>query len=133
MDIKECMELLNRDATLIREDDTLVSATGAKRRNVGKTHYEDLPLDLLDGAADVMHMGKAKYGAENFRKGFDPVDTLGSILRHVSQLQRAVCTEDKDGSKGHLIDAESGKAHIHHAITSLLIAVDSMRKAGFKV
>lgn len=112
---------------------TYVSPTGALRNSVGKTPYAFLPLDLLDGAAQVMAYGATKYSPDNFRKGFPPREAMHSLLRHVTALQRAIALEDKAGDAGYLLDAESGQGHIHHAITSLLILVDSMRKEGFKV
>lgn len=110
-----------------------VSETGAKRNSNGKTPYSYLPLDLLDGAAKVMEKGATVYGLNNFRAGFEPIDALNSLLRHVASLQSAIVFEDKDGSQGHLIDSDSTQAHIHHVLTSALILVDSMRKKGFKV
>ena len=47
---------------------TYTSPTGALRNNVGKVPYGYLPLDLLDGAAQVMAFGAIKYSAENYRK-----------------------------------------------------------------
>ena len=113
-----------------------VSETGARRNSIGKTPYAYLPLDLLDGAAWVMQLGATKYGNGNYRKGFEPLDALNSLLRHVTSLQLAVSTEDMDGSAGHLLDdgaGGSGQAHIHHVITSALILLDSMRLKGYKV
>lgn len=117
--------------------------SGAKRNTVGKTPYGFVPLDLLDGAAKVMAHGSTKYGRleashpdgpdENFRAGFPPLETLHSLLRHVSELQRAVQTEDRTGARGHLRDADSGQGHIHHVITSALLLLQSMRKDGFDV
>lgn len=109
----------------------------ALRFNEGKTPYVYLPLDLLDGAARVMEYGEIKYsagGPENFRKGYsDLKNPLSSLIRHVEQLQRAVMKEDADGSAGHLLDKESGHAHIHHVITSAMLLIHSMRLKGWKV
>jgi hypothetical protein len=115
------------------EELQFVSETGAKRNSIGKTPYAYLPLDLLDGAAKVMELGAKKYNLNNFRAGFEPIDALNSLIRHVSSLQAAIIFDDKDGSQGHLLDSESGQGHIHHVLTSTLILVDSMRKKGYKV
>ena len=114
-------------------ENQFISTTGAKRNSIGKTPYAYLPLDLLDGAASVMEYGARKYSPENFRRGFLPIDALNSLLRHVTELQRAIQTEDKDGASGHLLDADSGFAHISHVLTSAMIVLDSMRKQGYKV
>ena len=110
-----------------------VSETGAKRNSNGKTPYAYLPLDLLDGAAKVMEKGAATYGLNNFRNGFEPLHALNSLIRHVTSLQQAILTEDKENDVGHLLDIDSGFSHIHHVITSTLILIDSMRKKGYKV
>ena len=115
------------------KEEQMVSDTGAKRNTVGKIPYQYLPLDLLDGASYVMEMGAAKYGNQNFRLNFNPLDCFGSLIRHVATLKQAVEQDDIDGSKGFLLDSESGKSHVHHVITSTLILIQSMRAKGWKV
>jgi hypothetical protein len=110
-----------------------VSPTGAKRNSVGKAPLGYFPLDLVEGAAAVMEYGAGKYSPGNYRKGFPPVEALHSLMRHVAAVQAAVEADDKDGSAGLLLDAESGQAHIHHVVTSALILVQSMKKEGWKV
>lgn len=107
----------------------------ALRFNDGKPPMAYLPLDLLDGAAKVMQYGAKKYGdSENFRKGYkDLTSPLSSLVRHVAELQRAILTQDKDGSKGHLIDGESKEGHIHHVMTSTLLLLHSMRLQDYEV
>ena len=112
---------------------TFTSETGAKRNSLGKIPYGDLPLDLLAGAAWVMNYGARKYGHSNYRKGFEPRDAMHSVLRHISSLQAAIEQDDKTGDKGLLLDDETKQAHIHHAITSLLILVQSMHLKGYAV
>jgi len=113
---------------------TYTSPTGALRNNVGKVPYGYLPLDLLDGAAQVMAFGATKYkDAENYRKGFPVLETLHSLMRHTTDLQRALATGDKTGDLGHLKDTQSKLGHIHHVITSALIMLDSMRLEGYDV
>jgi hypothetical protein len=109
--------------------------TKALRFNEGKTPYGNLPLDLLDGAARVMAYGAKKYGdSENFRKGYDDlVSPLHSLIRHTVELQRAIQTQDKDGTGGHLLDKESGEGHLHHILTSAIILLHSMRLKGYKL
>ena len=109
--------------------------TEALRYNSGKTPYAFLPLDLLDGASRVMEYGAEKYGdGENFRKGYaDLTSPLSSLLRHVSELQRAILTQDKDNGFGHLIDEESKQGHLHHVITSAMLLLHSMRLKGYKL
>lgn len=110
-----------------------VSPTGAKRNSVGKAPLGYFPLDLAEGAAAVMAYGAGKYSPGNYRKGFPPAEALHSLMRHVAAVQAAVEADDKDGSAGLLLDAESGQAHIHHVVTSALILVQSMKKEGWGV
>lgn len=110
-----------------------VSPTGAKRDSSKKTPYGLVPLDLLDGTARVFRLGEVKYGRSNYRKGFPPFETLGSVIRHLTSIQQAIDVEDFDGSKGYLLDAESGEAHVHHLSCSILIMIDSLRRAGYNV
>lgn len=106
----------------------------ALRFNEGKAPMGYLPLDLLDGAARVMEYGAGKYTVGNYRKGYsDLMSPLSSLVRHVSTLQRAIESEDKAGEQGHLLDAESGQAHVHHVITSAMLLVHSLRLKGYKV
>jgi len=98
-----------------------------------KVPYDLLPLDLLDGASRVFRHGMKKYARNNYRNGFEPVRLLGALLRHTASLQQAIEQEDLDGSKGFLLDEESGLSHIHHVLCSTMMLVDSMRKKGFKI
>jgi hypothetical protein len=106
----------------------------ALRFNTGKTPMAYVPLDLLDGAARVMEKGAVKYkDPENYRKGYPELRSpLSSLMRHLTELQRAIAEEDLDGSGGHLLDKESGEGHIHHLITSALLLLHSMRLKGYK-
>jgi hypothetical protein len=110
-----------------------VSPTGAKRNSVGKAPLGFFPLDLCEGAAEVMRYGAGKYSPGNYRKGFPPVEALHSLMRHVAAVQAAIEASDKDGSAGLFLDPESEQAHIHHVVTSALILVQSMKKEGWKV
>lgn len=106
----------------------------ALRFNEGKAPMGYLPLDLLDGAARVMEYGATKYTVGNYRNGYsDLMSPLSSLVRHVATLQRAMEAEDKDGAQGHLLDAESGQAHVHHVITSAMLLIHSMRLKGWEV
>jgi hypothetical protein len=120
----------------------IVRSTYAKQRaeatpgvalkfDAGKTDYSLMPLDLLDGVARVFAIGEQKYAADNFRTngGLDPRRTLAAAMRHLAVMQRVILTGDQKD----LADADSGEAHIHHAICSLLMCVDGLRQRGFKV
>jgi hypothetical protein len=103
----------------------------AMKFDSGKTPYDLLPLDLLDGTARVFKGGEGKYGVDNYRSngGFDPRRPLAAILRHMSEVQRAIITGDQE----RMIDKDFGEAHLHHAICSALILIDSLRQRGWNI
>lgn len=110
-----------------------VEPTEALRFNENKTPYGNLPLDLLDGAARVMHKGEAKYGRANYRKGYsDLMSPLHSLLRHVAAVQTAIETDDL-ATEGGLYDSETTECHVHHVITSAILLVQALRIKGYKV
>jgi len=117
------------------EEKELEAPKEALRFNEGKTPYAYVPMDLLDGAAKVMAYGAKKYNdSENFRKGYsDLLSPLSSVMRHLVEVQRSIHTNDLDNSKEHLYDKESGEAHVHHLVTSVLLLIHSMRLKGYRV
>jgi hypothetical protein len=98
-----------------------------------KPDYSLLPLDLLDGTVKVFEFGSKKYARDNFRAGFDPHRPLAACLRHLVEVQAALRLGNTEEGQARMADSESGLAHLHHAICSLLILVDSLRVKGFKV
>lgn len=116
-------------ATCIDEKSGRVEEIAVKHDS-GKTPYDILPLDLLDGAARVFGHGAKKYSRNNFRKGggFDPYRPLGAALRHLTEVQKALDTDNHDT----LIDKDFGESHLAHALCSLMILTDSMRQKGWK-
>jgi hypothetical protein len=97
------------------------------KHDSGKVPYSYVPLDLLDGTAQVLAFGAKKYDRHNFRKGFDPNRLLDAVLRHLTEVQTMLRTEKvEDG-----LDKESGLFHGHHAIADLLILIDTLRKKGY--
>jgi hypothetical protein len=135
---KRCLERLEKFRMSITDCPPPVIPETAKgvalRFNEGKTPMAYVPLDLLDGAARVMEKGAVKYkDPENYRKGYPELRSpLSSLMRHLTELQRAIAEEDLDGRGGHLLDKESGEGHIHHLITSALLLLHSMRLKGYK-
>lgn len=128
--------VVNSNLRLIPEpvkETPMGEASTAIKHDEGKPDYSLVPLDLLDGVAQVFKHGEQKYNRHNFRKGFEPDRLIASTLRHLTELQSAIRTEDKNGEQGHLLDKESGHGHIHHAISSLLMLVHSLRLKGYKV
>lgn len=131
--IQRLGEAMDRHVASTAAESRHVSTTGAIRDNKAKVDYSLVPLDLLDGCARVFKIGETKYGRWNFRKGFEPSNTLGSVFRHLMEVQRAIELGDREGDLGHLLDAETGEGHAHHLLCSVLIMLDSLRRDGFKV
>jgi hypothetical protein len=125
----------NGKSTGVKEEEKKKAPKEALRFNEGKVPMAYVPLDLLDGAAKVLAYGAKKYGdPENYRKGYsDLLSPLSSAIRHLVELQRAIMEKDVDNGKGHLLDSESGEAHVHHLLTSTLLLLHSMRLQGYKV
>lgn len=123
------------DVEVDEDEKELEAPKEALRFNEGKTPYAYVPMDLLDGAAKVMAYGAKKYNdSENFRKGYsDLLSPLSSVMRHLVEVQRSIHTNDLDNSKEHLYDKESGEAHVHHLVTSVLLLIHSMRLKGYRI
>jgi hypothetical protein len=109
------------------------SETGAIRFNEGKAPMQYLPLDQLQGLCKVLQSGEFKYGRSNWRHGFDPFVSLGSVIRHLSEIRLAIEVEDKSNEQNHLYDKESGMPHIDHLLASLIILRNDMVLKGYKI
>lgn len=87
------------------------SVTGVKHDD-GKPRMDLLPFDSLEEVAKVLSYGAQKYGAHNWRKGFDYSRLVGATLRHLSAWQ-----------SGQDTDKETGLSHLAHAAASLLFII----------
>lgn len=90
----------------------------APKFDAHKTRVDLLPVDPLTEIADVFGFGATKYFANSYRSGETVVwsRTYGSILRHLFAFWNG---EDKD--------PESGKSHLAHAGTQLMILMEHTR------
>lgn len=75
----------------------------ADRFNEGKARLTLLSPYAQEGCARVLMFGAQKYAPWNWTKGLPTAETLDSLLRHVSAIQR-----------GEVYDQESGLPHIDH-------------------
>jgi len=83
------------------------------KNDAGKPTIELIPPECIMAIAQVFAMGKAKYGANNWREDLNGTlysRTYGSIQRHLTKF---FLGEDDD--------PESGLPHIDHALTQLCI------------
>jgi hypothetical protein len=102
-------------APVIRPD------TKGYKEATGKIPMQYLPLDLLEGVADILATNckdnGGKYERDNYRRPIDPTLLIGSLLRHLTQIQTAIRTDDGT----YLIDSESKRAHVDHLISNTIM------------
>ena len=72
--------------------------------DLGKTRYELLPPELLEGIAQILTFGAKKYADRNWEKGIDYSRVYGATMRHLWAWWGG---EDND--------KETGKSHLWHA------------------
>lgn len=83
----------------------------------GKSRYELLPSDALEGIARVFTYGAEKYGVRNWEKGLSWSRLFGATMRHLWAWWR-----------GEETDMESGFSHLDHAAASILMLSASVRR-----
>lgn len=92
----------------------------AKKFDVQKVPLQLLPLDAVEGIAEILAFGAEKYGARNWEKGMAWSRVFGACLRHLFAWW-----------KGDLLDAETGKSHLWHAGACILFLIAyEQRKIG---
>lgn len=92
-------------------DSIVENAAGGRKADAGKLRYGLIPPAALEALADVLTFGAAKYSPNNWMhvESYRYVDAL---YRHL-EAARA----------GELLDPESGKTHLSHALTNLAFLV----------
>lgn len=70
----------------------------------GKTPYDLLSVEFLEGIAEVSAYGAAKYEPYNWAKGIKYSRVFSALMRHLWNWWR-----------GERCDKESGLHHLHHA------------------
>ena len=92
-----------------------------KHFDEGKTRWDLLPWDTVEGVAKVLTFGATKYGDHNWQSGIKIMRLLGSLCRHTFEWLM-----------GRDIDNESGLHHLDHALCNLMmIRWMTMHKAEF--
>ena len=72
-----------------------------------KLRYDLVPVEVHEGLADVITYGAAKYSADNW-KHVKPYRYEAAMMRHFNAFR-----------KGEILDSESGKHHLFHAMACL--------------
>lgn len=80
-----------------------------KKFDTEKPDLSLIPPEALNEVAIVLGFGKKKYGAHNWRGGFDYTRLSSGVLRHVFAWVGGKDT-----------DPESGRPHLAHAICGLM-------------
>tara|TARA_Y100000310_G_scaffold344706_1_gene458920 strand:- start:3400 stop:3834 length:435 start_codon:yes stop_codon:yes gene_type:complete len=81
----------------------------------GKAKLRYIPYSALVAIAEVREYGIKKYNGDNYH-GVDPEDFVEAAARHIHKWM--------DGTD---LDDESGLDHLHHAITSLALAIENRK------
>ncbi len=86
----------------------------------GKTPYELLAPEMLEGVGKVLQFGADKYAPRNWEKGMKWGRVFGALMRHMWAWWR-----------GEKADPDTGYSHLWHAgcCIMFLIAYEA-RKAG---
>jgi hypothetical protein len=80
-----------------------VSNKGIKH-DQGKAPITLIPVEFINGIAEVFGFGAKKYGKHNFRLGMEHTRVLDAAMRHLLAI-----------ANGEDVDPESGMKHIYHA------------------
>jgi len=83
----------------------------------GKPKLHLLRLESLAGMARVREFGISKYGDDMSWIKTHPDEYLGASLRHIYKHL-----------EGEALDPESGIEHIFHAMTSLMLAAELLKR-----
>lgn len=85
-----------------------------KKNDQGKLRWHLLPWNEIKDVAEVMEHGAVKYGEFNWQNVQEPYTRyFNAAMRHILAWQS---TRPGDS----LLDAESGKHHLAHAVCCLL-------------
>lgn len=87
----------------IPEREENIATNRGSRFNNGKTRYDLLNWESLEGLAKVLEFGAQKYSAHNWQKGLPVTEILASLLRHVAAIQN-----------GEILDPETNLPHADH-------------------
>jgi len=101
-------------------DDKAEEIIEGRKDDSAKVRYELLPPELLDGVAQILTFGAAKYEDRNWEKGMKWSRVFGALMRHLWAWW---------ANSGP--DPETGKSHLWHAgcCLAFLIAYEQ-RKTG---
>ena len=101
---------MGREMKYATKEDLRPIMEQGKKYDADKTRWDLLPLDALEGAADILTFGAKKYSAHNWRLVENAEDRyFSALMRHI-----------KAHRMGGLNDPETGKPHVDHALACML-------------
>lgn len=103
----------------LKVEDVARKTDGDIKADGGKLRYDLLPIDALEGIAQIFTYGSLKYDDNNWLKSEHPDRYYAAMMRHLAQIR-----------KGNQIDAESKLLHIDHALTCLVMYRELLKKQG---
>ena len=86
------------------------------KQSEGKPRYDLIPAEALDEVAEVFTLGAVKYEDHRWRQGIRSGALFAATMRHSWAWWRG---EDND--------PDTGKSHIAHAISNLMMLLGSIR------
>jgi len=103
------------------EDQAILAlASGGRKDDNGKLPYHLLAPEFLEGTAEVLAFGAAKYAPRNWERGMAWSRPFSALMRHMWAWWR-----------GERADPETGISHLYHAACCLMfLAAYEARKAG---
>lgn len=103
--VREIMDKMNIGEKLCED---LHSGKGVKADN-GKPDWSLVELKSLEGMVEVLTFGARKYAPDNWKKVPEAKKRyFAALLRHITAWQN-----------GEIVDPESGKSHLDHAMCNL--------------
>lgn len=88
-----------------------------KKYDEGKPKLSMIPIDVKAEVAKVLEFGADKYGRDNWSECEDSRRYIDAALRHIDAYV-----------SGEILDKESGRNHLAHAITNLMFVYEIDKK-----
>lgn len=79
-----------------------------KKFDIGKPPISLIPSEVIIGMAEVLDLGRQKYGELNWKNGLEYRRLLDAAYRHLLAFQSGID-----------LDEESGKSHLLHSMVNL--------------
>ncbi len=108
LEFKKALEVLKSESDVKAKKETTTIDGNVK------TEYHLLPWKALEQIAAVFTFGKEKYGEYNYSNQSDNTTYISAAMRHIQKYMSGID-----------LDNETGKHHIAHAISNLMMLLDN--------